>query len=390
MAKNVFLTAFCTVIFASTIFSQPAPDNIFINSEKTALTTAGIKSKTVWEYYYKDTGELKDSMKLMNFYFDNNGNIIERTKFHIYDELNLKETYQYDGSGKILKISRHNKNDDVIETDNYKYSKSGRPVRERIIQYYNNPNASFYFSILASVHDDSIFTWLQNDLLIEPHLESYTITVNLTDNDPQNHYVVVGDETDATSMRFSWSQLSLSVQKGLLAWNNNKINHKYAVQNLAKINYTTDRNGNVTSKLFYNTSGNMVKRELFFYNEAGKCIGYEKYNSSKLLDKESYSYDDSGNVKEITYTGGRTEYIYDTANKLTGKIVYNTSNIVFNHSIYEYNNAKLTIETIYGPDETVSGKIIYSYDEKGNQIDKVSYNSDNKIEKETKIIYEFY
>ena len=56
------------------------------------------------------------------------------------------------------------------------------------------------------------------DLGIDPHLDGYTITVNLTDNDPQNHYVIIGDEADATSMRFSWSQLSVRVQKGLMKW----------------------------------------------------------------------------------------------------------------------------------------------------------------------------
>ncbi|RPI14597.1 MAG: hypothetical protein EHM58_16120 [Ignavibacteriae bacterium] len=390
MVRNVFLIAFCTAFFGLTSFSQPAPDNIITNTNKTALKTAGIKSRTIWEYFYNDSGILKDSMKLINFYFDNDGNIVERTKFHIYEELNLKETYQYDGSGKILKTSRYNNNGDVIETGNFKYNKAGMPVRERIIQYYNNPNASFYFSILASVHDDSIFTWLQNDLLIEPHLESYTVTVNLTDNDPQNHYVVIGDEEDATSMRFSWLQLSLPVQKGLLAWSSNKTNHKYVVQNLARIKYTTDIKGNVTSKTYYNTAGNIVKREMFFFNESGYFIGYEKYNSGKLLNKESYSYDDSGNVKEISYTGGRTEYKYDEAKNLIEKIVYNSSNTVFGRSVFEYETGKLTNETIYGPDDAISGKIIYSYDEKGNVIKKTSYNSDNIIEKETKIIYEFY
>jgi hypothetical protein len=390
MVKKILLSVFCIAYFTSIFFSQPAPDNSVINADKTVLKAAGIKSKTIWEYYFNDAGELKDSMKILNYIFDNNGNSIERTKFHIYEELNLKETYQYDVNGKILKISRYNKNDDVIESDNCKYNKNGIPVKERIIQYYNNPNASFYFSILASVQEDSIFTWLQNDLLIEPHLASYTVTVNLTDNDPQNHYIVIGDESDASSMRFSWSQLSLPVQKGLLAWNNNKTNHKYTVQNLAKVIYTNDKNGNVTSKTYYNTAGNVVKREFFFYNENGKAIGYEKYNSGKLISKESYSYDDSGKIKEINYTGGRTEYIYDDDNKLTEKIVYNTSNTVFSRSKYEYDNRKLTDETISGMDGAVIGKILYTYDERGSQIARQYYNSDDVIEKETKIIYEYY
>lgn len=390
MIKNIIPAIIFAVSFSIALFSQSEPDYLMANPDKTVLKDAGIKTKTIWEYYYNDAGELKDSMKILNYQFDNNGNIVERIKFHIYDELNLKESYQYDASGKILKISRYNKNNNVIETDNYKYNNKGIPLRERIIQYYNNPNASFYFSILASVNDDSIFSRLQNDLLIEPRLESFTVTVNLTDNDPQNHYVVIGDETDASSMRYSWSQLSLQVQKGLLAWNTNKTNHKYTVQNLAKIIYSSDKKGSITSKTYYNTNGDLIKHELFFYNESGKAIGYEKYNSGKLHSKESYIYDDSGKVKEIDYTGGRTEFIYDTNNNIAEKIVYNNSGSIFSRSKYEYENGKLITEILLAPEGTITEKIVYSYDDKGNQISKISYNSDDVIEKETKIIYEFY
>jgi len=74
------------------------------------------------------------------------------------------------------------------------------------------------FSILANVNENEMFSKLQEELEIEPKLESYTITVNVSDQDELNQYVVIGDELDPTSPRYSWSQFSISTQRGLLSY----------------------------------------------------------------------------------------------------------------------------------------------------------------------------
>jgi len=53
---------------------------------------------------------------------------------------------------------------------------------------------------------------------IDPKLESYTIVVNISNPNPQNQYVVLGDELDPCAQRFAWSQLSPKVQNGLKNW----------------------------------------------------------------------------------------------------------------------------------------------------------------------------
>lgn len=381
------------IIISIGLKSQIISNNPFNDTDKSLVRSAGIKSLVIKEYYYnRESGDLTDSISLLSFKFDRNGYETEKVKYHIYSELNLKEAYEYNANGKISKITRYNKNDDIIETSMFKYNGKGKITRQKITQYYNNPNASYYFTIQARAEDDSIFSCLQTDLGIDPPLDGYTITVNLTDNDPQNHYVIIGDEADATSMRFSWSQLSVRVQKGLMKWEGpNRTNKKYVVQNLAKITYGYDNNGNVISKVYYNTANDVTRKEYFYYDGAGgKNTGYEKYNGSKLLFRENYSFNDNGKIKLIAYTGGRTEFTYDTLNNVTERSIYNSAGSLFGKTIYRYENNKLVEELNYGPDDLINIKINYSFDEKGNLISVIYFDEDYKKGKELSYQYEFY
>lgn len=80
----------------------------------------------------------------------------------------------------------------------------------------NNLKKSKYFRILADADDDPIFVKLQDDLGIDPKMERYTVVVNILSNDPQQQYVLFGDEYNPT--RFNWSKLSEQVRTGLLNW----------------------------------------------------------------------------------------------------------------------------------------------------------------------------
>ena len=97
----------------------------------------------------------------------------------------------------------------------------------------DNPRTWKYFRILARAQDDSIFVILQDDFLIDPKLESYTLTVNILDPQPINQYVVIGDEYSPDALRYAWDQLSEQVQEGLINWvGSNKEN-----LNKKKLNY---------------------------------------------------------------------------------------------------------------------------------------------------------
>ena len=88
-----------------------------------------------------------------------------------------------------------------------------------------NPTQWNYFKIFAITSDDTLFTLLQNDLGISPYLDSYTLIVNITDLNPLNQYIVIGDEMDPSAQRWAWAQLSKLVQFGLTNWSKpNKVN----------------------------------------------------------------------------------------------------------------------------------------------------------------------
>lgn len=82
----------------------------------------------------------------------------------------------------------------------------------------DDPRTWKYFRILARANDDSVFIKLQDELNIEPKLESYILVVNTLDPSPINQYVVIGDENSPDAIRFLWSDLTPDVQRALLNW----------------------------------------------------------------------------------------------------------------------------------------------------------------------------
>lgn len=99
----------------------------------------------------------------------------------------------------------------------------------------DNPRTWKYFKIFARAQDDSAFIKLQDELNIDPKLESYVLVVNISDPSPINQYVVIGDESSPDAARFLWSDFSKEVQNVLLNWagsNKENLNRK-------KITYTS-------------------------------------------------------------------------------------------------------------------------------------------------------
>lgn len=86
------------------------------------------------------------------------------------------------------------------------------------VESEDNPRSWKYFRIFARSYDDSVFIKVQEELNIEPKLESYLIVVNYSDPSPINQYVVIGDEFSPDASRFLWTDLSKGVQDGLINW----------------------------------------------------------------------------------------------------------------------------------------------------------------------------
>lgn len=75
-----------------------------------------------------------------------------------------------------------------------------------------------FFKIYVTTSDDSLFNLLQDDLGIDPKLDSYLIYVDIRSEESKKQYLVLGDMNHPSSMRFGWDLFSEKVKKGLLNW----------------------------------------------------------------------------------------------------------------------------------------------------------------------------
>jgi len=394
----LFLHILCLV----NINSQSSYDINRKNDSKELIKRSNIKSAAVWEYRYStgNTEVLGDSgYKSYYFSYDNFGRITEYTKYHIFTDLTVKEIYSYEKTDLIKRTVRYNSAGDMIETIDYKYNSTGKLKKELHTAYLNRILPGVYFTIRAYVSDDELFARLQDDLEIEPKLESYTITVNISDQEELNQYIVIGDEADPSSLRFSWSQLSLTSQRDLLSYKGpNRKEHEYVSKNIQLIEYKYDKNGNLTSRFVYNTANDLIEKETYRYNNANNIINFYKYNDDgKISSMETYAYDGSGRLSESTgldpdgKASGRITYKYDESGNLAEKIWYNSKGEVNGKYKFLYNNENRIKEEIkFSSEDEKESSINYEYDALGNLILSIKFDANNKKDKLVKYIYYFY
>jgi hypothetical protein len=389
------------VIINSVLIAQPQNDILLKNSEKNLILQNKIKSKSIYEYRYskEQDGVLADSgYKSFYYGYDDRGNMTEFSKFHVFTDLTIKEFYQYGKNDRIIQTNRYNSKNDIIEMISYKYNKKGQLKSELHEAYYNSVRVGVYFTILASVLESELFGRVQDELAIEPRLESYTIIVNITDTEEQNQYIVIGDETDPTSPRYWWSQLSMATQKELLAYQGpNRKEHEYISKFINEVKFSYDKTGNLTKREVYNTSGNTIEREMFKYDAAGRRISYTKYNEdSKAVSMETYSYDGSGRLIESAGVEpgggltGRLSISYDENGNIKEKKWYNRFGEINGKYVYIYEGNLLKEEVKYRGESEKESHNTYGYDEHNKLIDIVKYDINDKKDRLIKYVYESY
>ncbi len=400
MIKLIKLLFLFTVFFAAA-YSQSVSDINQRNSGRSSIQSSHIRSVSIVEYQYvKGSNELLADSGFKSFYYayDELGRMTEYKKFHVYPDLTTKEIYQYGKNDKISVNTRYNSKGDRIETITYKYSSTGRLKSQIHEAYYNSVRTGVYFSILANINELPLFETLQHELEIDPVLESYSIIVNIVDPEELNQYVVIGDESDAGSMRFSWSQLSMESQRGLLAYSGpNRKERSFTSKFIDRVIYKYDKSGNMTSREVHNTSGDVIDKETFRYSSAGKVTAYNKYNDNgKISGGEIYTYDESGRMTESIGTepdgklSGRLLYKYDESGNIIEKSWQNSLGETSAKYVYTYNIGVLTEEIKYRSGTEFENRMSYEYDSKGN-LDRITkYNINNEKERLFRYFYEFY
>lgn len=394
----LFITLF---LAAASGFSQPVNNINQRNNERSSIRLSNIKSKTILEYHYSKTDHesLADSgYKSFYFAYDEQGRMTEYKKYHVFTDLTVKELYQYGKNDNIAVNTRYNSKDDRIETITYKYNKKGLLKSQIHEAYYNSVRTGVYFSIAANVNENEMFLEIQKELEIEPPLESYTIVVNITDPEELNQYIVIGDESDPSSPRYSWSQLSMESQRGLLAYTGpNKKEHTYLSKFLSRVVYKYDSKGNLTSKEVFNTAGDLLEKESYRYDTENRKTGYTKYNeNSKPKSGEAYVYNAAGQLSESMgvepngETSGRLAFKYDDNGNITEKAWYNSAGELGGKYVYKYEGNLMTEEIKLRSDGEKELTFKYGYDKDGNLSEIIKYDLNGNKDKLVKYIYEYY
>lgn len=389
------------LLISSQLLAQSPADITRKNFEKDVIRSSNIRSRAIIEYRFDkgDAAALADSgYKSYYFSYDNIGRITEYVKYHVFSNLTVREIYQYSGDN-IIQTSRYNSAGEMIQTIDYRYNPKGKLKKEIHTAYYNSIRPGVHFTILASIGENELFSKLQDELEIEPKIESYTITVNISDPDELNQYVVIGDEMDPTSPRYSWSHLSISTQSKLLGYSGpNRKEHNYISKNIALVKYKYDRKGNLIQKAVYNTAGDMIERETSRYDGDNHKLAFYKYNENgKISSMETYVHDAAGRLIEsagLDPAGkiiSKFDYKYDDAGNLNEKLWYNRVGELNGQYTYVHDSEnRVTEETRFRDENEKTGRLTYKYDEYGNILEIIKYDIDDRKEKLVKYVYEFY
>jgi len=368
-----------------------AQSHIPDEAERNLIKKAAIKAKIVHEINPNQTSQQDTGFGALEFYYNKEGQLVYFTRHHVFPELSVSESYVY-SKGLPVKLSKINSLGDVFLEINYAFNKQGKLKKEEYVNYLNTVQTPFYFSILANVQDDSVFGRLQDELGIEPKLEAYSLTVNISDPDEENQYVIIGDEKDPNGIQHPWSLLSPETQRALLAWTGlNKTVHNVKTEYIETIEYRNDKNGNRLSKKVYNTSGDIVSNEKYAYTSKGKLSERIKYNSKdRIILKESYDYDIAGNLTGITSGSAKTDYKFSEDGRIVERISYSGRKTT-GKDVYTY-DVTGNIESITGYDAlgSVYMKVSNQYNEKGLLKEAQYYDSGGKRTKIVKYTYEYH
>jgi YD repeat-containing protein len=145
-----------------------------------------------------------------------------------------------------------------------------------------------------------------------------------------------------------------------------------------------DARGNRVKRVDFNRDGSVAQTIVYNYDAEGRNIGYEDYAAGLSTPrKHVYILDQKGNRTEykIVQPNGspgdeRYVYKYDAnGNRVSEELYYKTSLISRNENSYD-NQGRLTAQTIYNPDGSVSARIRISFNTDGKPLERIRHDGD--------------
>lgn len=144
--------------------------------------------------------------------------------------------------------------------------------------------------------------------------------------------------------------------------------------------------GNVIELNNYKSEGSLSSMYSYKYNDKENIIELNIYNSDGSLDiKHSYKYDNKGNNTEEQHTkNGRSwldTYKYDSKGNIIENKSYNVDGGLIMTRIckYDENGNKIKDSELCIFDKKLSNNYTYKYDKYGNEIEKITYDSDSTL-----------
>ena len=206
MKKIIFFFYLCFYLNVITSFAQYSIEP----AERHVKIYANVKENN---FFYDLQKELNINPKVANY-------IIYLNTYFSIDEFSEKpeDNIELDLGDNFKYTFRMNS---VSETTRNKLFR----LRGSSVEFLESSNPAMwsYFLINAKKADDSLFSWVQQDLQIHPVMENFQIIVDIRSTNPPEKIIIVSDKVN--SYKKLWSDISSVSQFGLLNWTAmNKIN----------------------------------------------------------------------------------------------------------------------------------------------------------------------
>lgn len=135
--------------------------------------------------------------------------------------------------------------------------------------------------------------------------------------------------------------------------------------------YTYDSNGNNTEVLMYNKYKSLQSKAILIYDQDSQLTDKQIFDAkNKLVYKESYEYDNHGNLIKENKRNFQITHQYDSIGKKKSTI-YLVDNKEGNSTLYEYHDNGLLSKESYFQKDRLLNKIEYRYNEASQIIEEI-------------------
>lgn len=299
--------------------------------------------------------------------YDSAGNVIQKqeTENEYYEDGTLKKKATLDTNGNVIRCEEYDEQGNQIAYSRYSYDTEGNVIYGDVTEYYSNGviKKSEYYND-GNLQSRELYN--EQGTMIEREYWNYSYSTG----EFRGHTLQKYDEMGETILRVEYD-----------AYNNITGYEAYA--------FVYDEDGRIAERRNFAQDNTVIERVLYRYHENGQIAAEIQYTGED--DFEYYSkYAEDGTTLAYAYK----DYVYnaESARIFTGyymyeadingndllKAYYDTNGNVTSKYVYEYDaNGKITAEYYYGA-EGLESKKIYEREE-GKETVATVYDGDDRM-----------